>query len=239
MVPTPSPIHRKLLHPKLSAPAFHEPTLYFWLRYHLLTQCIWSQRPRCSSCYSSKTEITQYDFLSNTDADFDFAWPSSDRWNLSISLRVFASRYWYYRLCEHDRFMHLQLTFVKWDNSSMSILPSSILPKSFALTLQKEDEIPIIHTTIPSNTTLHIRATPLEYSFGYNLNGQSIAWIATVASSWLAFAPANFFVFEGASFGLFASGNGNPWPWDASDVGFEEVREVYFVEDIPDYDVWS
>lgn len=38
-------------------------------------------------------------------------------------------------------------------------------------------------------------------------------------------------------FALFASGNGEPWPYDApQDVGFAEVVEEYFEEEIPDYD---
>lgn len=61
--------------------------------------------------------------------------------------------------------------------------------------------------------------------------------MADIASSWLAFAPANWFVFEGASFALFASGNGNPWPFNAPTVGFKEASEVYFDEDILDHDV--
>jgi hypothetical protein len=61
--------------------------------------------------------------------------------------------------------------------------------------------------------------------------------MADIASSWLAFAPANWFVFEGASFALFASGNGNPWPFNAPADGFKEVSEVYFDEGIPDHDV--
>ena len=41
-------------------------------------------------------------------------------------------------------------------------------------------------------------------------------------------------------FGLFASGNGEPWPYDAqSPVGFAEVNEEYYVENIPDYDNWE
>jgi hypothetical protein len=63
--------------------------------------------------------------------------------------------------------------------------------------------------------------------------------MAEIESSWLAFAPIGFFVFEGASFALFASGNGNPWPFDAPVVGFKEVNEVYFDENIPDHDVWT
>lgn len=94
-------------------------------------------------------------------------------------------------------------------------------------------------STIPEKLTLSIRATPLVYSLGYTLGNEEPHWMAELSSSWLAFAPANFFVFEGASFALFASGGGNPWPFDGPEVGFSEVREIYFDENIPDYDVWS
>jgi hypothetical protein len=41
-------------------------------------------------------------------------------------------------------------------------------------------------------------------------------------------------------FGLFASGNGEPWPYDAAkNVGFAEVWEEYHEENIPDYDDWK
>lgn len=51
-------------------------------------------------------------------------------------------------------------------------------------------------------------------------------------------APPDWFVFTGAMFGLFASGNGEPWPNSAPEVGFQMVREVYHPENIPDYDRW-
>lgn len=35
--------------------------------------------------------------------------------------------------------------------------------------------------------------------------------------------------------GLYASGGGNPWPWDAPEVGFSKVREVYYDEGWGDY----
>jgi hypothetical protein len=54
----------------------------------------------------------------------------------------------------------------------------------------------------------------------------------------MATAPPNWFVFDGAMFGLFASGNGQPWPIDGLEVGFGKVEEVYYQEDIPDYDLW-
>ncbi|EEY15320.1 beta-xylosidase [Verticillium alfalfae VaMs.102] len=46
-------------------------------------------------------------------------------------------------------------------------------------------------------------------------------------------------VFEGAMFALFASGAGEPWPFDAPDVGFGSVGEVFRQENIPDFDDWS
>lgn len=55
----------------------------------------------------------------------------------------------------------------------------------------------------------------------------------------MATAPPNWFVFEGAMFALFASGNGRPWPPNTPKVGFQKVREVCFDEHIPDHDVWS
>jgi hypothetical protein len=63
--------------------------------------------------------------------------------------------------------------------------------------------------------------------------------MANISSAWLSFAPAGFFVFEGASFALFASGNGNPWPVTAPKVGFQQVVEEYFDENIPDYNRWE
>jgi hypothetical protein len=113
---------------------------------------------------------------------------------------------------------------------------SHLAPANLA---SQTNEVSLNQTTIPSNTTLHIRATPLTYHLGYSLSREPTMWLASVSSSWLAFAPTNFFVFEGASFALFASGNGNPWPADAPNVGFEQVNEVYFEEDIPDYDIWT
>lgn len=46
-------------------------------------------------------------------------------------------------------------------------------------------------------------------------------------------------MFSGASFSLFATGDGEPWPYDAPEVGFEKVWETYYEEDIPDYDRWE
>lgn len=94
-------------------------------------------------------------------------------------------------------------------------------------------------STISDQTVLYIRAKPLSYALGFSIGNASVHWMSEISSSWLAFAPSNYFVFEGASFALFASGNGNPWPFDAPKVGFKEVNEVYFDENIPDYDRWA
>lgn len=94
-------------------------------------------------------------------------------------------------------------------------------------------------STIPSDLTLHIRAEPLFYSLGYSFGKNGTPhWLANISSSWLAFAPADWFVFEGASFALFATGTGQPWPPRAPEVGFARVTEIYYKEDIPDYDRW-
>lgn len=66
-----------------------------------------------------------------------------------------------------------------------------------------------------------------------------ISWVEEVPSSWLAYPPEGWFVFTGASLAIFASGMGEPWGKNSPEVGFVKVEEVYFQEDIPDYDVWS
>ncbi|PYI17912.1 beta-xylosidase [Aspergillus violaceofuscus CBS 115571] len=101
-------------------------------------------------------------------------------------------------------------------------------------------QVPLNSSTIPSDLTLYIRAEPLAYHLGYSQGMHSpTTWLAALSSSWLAFAPEDYFVFAGASFALFATGTGKPWPPHAPDVGFAEVRETYFEEDIPDYDDWD
>ncbi|KAM5376462.1 hypothetical protein ACJZ2D_005516 [Fusarium nematophilum] len=85
---------------------------------------------------------------------------------------------------------------------------------------------------------LHIRAEPLEYHLGYSFGGDEPTYVTSIASSWQAFAPPNWLIFSGASFALFATGDGEPWPYNAPDVGFEKIWETYFQEDIPDYDRW-
>ncbi|OGM40923.1 beta-xylosidase [Aspergillus bombycis] len=86
---------------------------------------------------------------------------------------------------------------------------------------------------------LHIRAEPLCYHFGLSVGDSRVRWLASIESKWLAFAPPGWFVFEGASFALFASGNGRPWSVGAPEVGFRSVTERYFEEIIPDYDRWE
>lgn len=93
-------------------------------------------------------------------------------------------------------------------------------------------------TSIPEGLTLHIRAEPLTYKLGYSLregDDENPTWMTEFSSQWLTEAPSGFSVFEGAMFVLFASGNGEPWPFDAPEVGFSRVREVYYEENIPDY----
>jgi hypothetical protein len=85
---------------------------------------------------------------------------------------------------------------------------------------------------------LHIRAEPLKYHLGYSVAGDKPTYVTTIASSWQAFPPPGWFVFSGASFALFATGEGEPWPYDAPEVGFEKVWETYYEEDIPDFDRW-
>ncbi|PSN71091.1 beta-xylosidase [Corynespora cassiicola Philippines] len=91
-----------------------------------------------------------------------------------------------------------------------------------------------------TSVTLHIRATPTEYSFGFSI-GDSISstpelfWLESVSASWLAFAPPGYFVFTGASFAIFASGNAEPWPYDAPEVGFSRVEESYGKDYVKDY----
>ncbi|RMJ16104.1 hypothetical protein CDV36_004224 [Fusarium kuroshium] len=86
---------------------------------------------------------------------------------------------------------------------------------------------------------LHIRAEPLKYHLGYSIAGDEPTYVTSIASSWQAFPPTGWFVFSGASFALFATGEGEPWPYDAPEVGFEKVWETYYEEDIPDFDQWE
>ncbi|KKY14623.1 putative beta-xylosidase [Phaeomoniella chlamydospora] len=97
-------------------------------------------------------------------------------------------------------------------------------------------------TPSSSHLTFVIRAEPLKYSLGFissqTLDIKNTTWLLEYPSSNLAFAPTNWFVFSGPMFALFASGNGNPWPWDIHVPRFIGVKEKLHVEDIPDYDIW-
>lgn len=106
------------------------------------------------------------------------------------------------------------------------------------------------------NTTsieFQIRASPLTYSLGFKLktspsavagavagvekpDSADVKWLTTFPSSYLAFAPPGWFVFEGAMFALFATGNGRPWTKGGVTVGFRSVTERFFGEEIPDFD---
>jgi hypothetical protein len=91
---------------------------------------------------------------------------------------------------------------------------------------------------LSSGLKLHVRATPLTYALGYSFDNGEPQYVAEIESRWQAFAPGGWFVFSGNSFALFATGDGEPWPYDAPDVGFSKVTETYYAEDIPDYDRW-
>ncbi|KAB5575338.1 glycosyl hydrolase [Coniochaeta sp. 2T2.1] len=84
---------------------------------------------------------------------------------------------------------------------------------------------------------LHVRATPLTYALGYSFDDdREPRYVAEIESRWQAFAPAGWFVFTGNSFALFATGDGEPWPRDAPEVGFSQVRETYYADEVGDYD---
>lgn len=101
------------------------------------------------------------------------------------------------------------------------------------------EQLPLNQSTIPADLTLHIRAEPLSYSFGYSHGHGAPHWLAELSSSWLAFAPEDYLVFTGASFALFASGGGEPWGYESPEVGFRSVREEHYGENMPNYDVWE
>jgi hypothetical protein len=78
-----------------------------------------------------------------------------------------------------------------------------------------------------SGLSLHIRATPLTYHLGYSFKNQKEpTYVAEIESRWQAFGPPGWFVFSGNSFALFATGEGEPWPYNAPDVGFNKITET-------------
>lgn len=86
--------------------------------------------------------------------------------------------------------------------------------------------------------TLHIRAEPLIYSLGYSEGSEDVTWLKQFSARAMANAQG-YPGFEGAMFALHASGLGEPWPFDAPDVGFSRVEEVFYEENLPDYDDWN
>lgn len=76
---------------------------------------------------------------------------------------------------------------------------------------------------------LVIRPDFLTYSLGFARGNGTATWMKTFPSTDL---PSGF---DGVMFGLFASGNGFPWPYDAPEVGFMKIREEYYDDDLPDY----
>ncbi|WQF77221.1 Putative glycoside hydrolase, family 43, concanavalin A-like lectin/glucanase domain superfamily [Colletotrichum destructivum] len=117
----------------------------------------------------------------------------------------------------------------------VDLLPTSTGPS----TRPNSTEYPLNLSKIPADLTLHIRATPLKYSLGYSHgNATSTTWLKEFNSKQMGSNPG-YPNFEGSMFALFASGNGEPWPYDAPEVGFQRVEEVYYEENLPDYDNWS
>ncbi|KAF3008318.1 hypothetical protein E8E14_006889 [Neopestalotiopsis sp. 37M] len=90
-------------------------------------------------------------------------------------------------------------------------------------------ETPLNASALSEELDLVIRPNYLTYSLGFGRENGTTTWMQTFPSSDL---PSGF---DGAMFGLFASGNGFPWPYDAPDVGFNKIREEYYNDDLPDY----
>ncbi|KAJ3532678.1 hypothetical protein NM208_g8331 [Fusarium decemcellulare] len=91
------------------------------------------------------------------------------------------------------------------------------------------EEFPLKLNQVGSDLKLHIRAEPRQYRLGYSLKNGETTWVKTFSPSLL---PVGF---DGVMFGLFASGNSFPWPYDAPEVGFSKIREEYFDEGFGDY----
>ncbi|KAF4967822.1 hypothetical protein FZEAL_10482 [Fusarium zealandicum] len=90
-------------------------------------------------------------------------------------------------------------------------------------------EFPLNTTRIAPDFKLHIRALPTQYKLGYSLGQSEPKWVKTFSPGVL---PVSF---DGVMFGLVASGNGFPWPYDAPEVGFSQIREEYYEEGFGDY----
>ncbi|KXH68037.1 beta-xylosidase [Colletotrichum salicis] len=126
-----------------------------------------------------------------------------------------------------------------WNTTGLCLY-TDLLPTSTGPTTRPNStEYALSESTIPADLTLHIRASPLEYSLGYSRsNATSPTWLKSFSSKQMGSNPG-YPNFEGSMFALFASGNGEPWPYDAPEVGFNRVEEVYFEEALPDYDNWA
>ncbi|KAM0325704.1 hypothetical protein ACHAQA_007004 [Verticillium albo-atrum] len=125
-----------------------------------------------------------------------------------------------------------------WNATGLCVY-TDLLPKSTGpSTRPVSTEWALNTTSIPSQLTLHIQAGPLTYSLGYSRGGGQVNWLKQFEARQMANGQG-YSAFEGAMFALFASGLGEPWPFDAPDVGFRSVREVFYEENIPDYDDWS
>ncbi|KAF2439072.1 glycoside hydrolase family 43 protein [Karstenula rhodostoma CBS 690.94] len=90
-------------------------------------------------------------------------------------------------------------------------------------------ETPLNLPTIPKDFQLHIRSEPKLYKLGFSRGNTTVTWVKEIKPDAL---PSGF---DGAMFGLFASGNSLPWEWDGAEVGFRKVREVYGEERYDDY----
>ncbi|KAK2731507.1 beta-xylosidase [Colletotrichum kahawae] len=128
-----------------------------------------------------------------------------------------------------------------WNTTGLCLYVDLLPTSDGANTRPNSTEYPLGQSTIPSDLTLHIRAAPLTYSLGYSRgsgNSTSPTWVREFSPRQMSANPG-YPNFEGAMFAVFASGNGEPWPYDAPDVGFSSVEEVYYEENLPDYDDWN
>ncbi|OLN97922.1 Non-reducing end alpha-L-arabinofuranosidase BoGH43A 4 [Colletotrichum chlorophyti] len=70
--------------------------------------------------------------------------------------------------------------------------------------------------SLPDEPKLDIRVEPLVYRLGYSFDDDAPTFVVQVASLWQISAPAGWFVFTGSSFALFATGEGEPWPYNCA-----------------------
>ncbi|KAM9875060.1 hypothetical protein VD0002_g1193 [Verticillium dahliae] len=125
-----------------------------------------------------------------------------------------------------------------WNATGLCVY-TDMLPKSAGpSTRPVSTEWALNTTSIPSDLVLHIDASPLVYYLGYARGSSETTWLKQFETRQMANGQG-YSVFEGAMFALFASGAGEPWPFDAPDVGFGSVGEVFRQENIPDFDDWS